>query len=881
MNCEKSDKIVRNFADYLAETDKPGWGAALFMLSTGEKKDLEVVRRWFSGKLSTDNPRFPWSFGYSGPAVCEYYLRTGDESVLPAIQSRCDYLRNTIYNGSWMGRGGANFNYMAGGHMNAASVHCVTFLLMAKECGVNVDERTLQTSLQQFYKYAGHGNVPYGDQFPEGGFTDNGRVGKLAFAMQAAANLIPDGENSVCAKARDISATKSFYSTSWLFHGHTGGGIGELWRGSAMGLVKDKRPKQYRSFMDERRWMYELARTHEGSFAWPAGFNVNYTKGNTGRPCGNYIPLVYTLPRKQLRIFGAPPTQYSQTYKLPERPWGTPADDAFYSLKAGEYAPGKRLDVSKEKIRNGASRAIFARIKSPDVTEETLLKYALHIDQGIRASAMGQIKKRSMDHLILKLLKSKNPRGRHSGVLGVDGLPKPLSKEVVTLLTGMVADSDESWWVVQEALKALSNASADQLAPHMETLEKWLAHDDWWLKAGALQAMSRLVADKRFYKRLIPQIAKVMANNQRPGMHGYFNHIVDSIKNADATAQSFAAKQFSKAYARYPERISAPGGQDMTAGTNYMLQHVATFLAKTPGGFDELYEVSKERFPDKSLPHKELYLQADADRIGPKLQKSMKQLILEELIPEYIGKGHHPQSNRGYLINEATSAEPLQWGFYYRRPRMAELVNLYQRAGIHKYDWQDFGPEWTDMAWHCLSFDPPEKKLPGTGTRYREVTLPEDMENWYKPRFDPKQAGWKTGKQPFGQLNGKLVTDRHECRYDFCRCGEPIHTLWKNEVMLVRHTFDFPKFKEGHRYRLLVGGMSHVNAGDGFRIYVNGELMKERKRGVGKREGAQPLAYYIDKAWWPDFNDGETTIATISFLDIEQNTTKRHFSIWL
>ena len=49
----KSDQIVRNFADYLAENKKSVGigldGAMLFMLSTGEEKDLDVVRRWFSG----------------------------------------------------------------------------------------------------------------------------------------------------------------------------------------------------------------------------------------------------------------------------------------------------------------------------------------------------------------------------------------------------------------------------------------------------------------------------------------------------------------------------------------------------------------------------------------------------------------------------------------------------------------------------------------------------------------------------------------------------------------------------------------------------------------------------------------------------------------
>ncbi|MDX1683260.1 MAG: DNA alkylation repair protein, partial [Phycisphaeraceae bacterium] len=568
-------------------------------------------------------------------------------------------------------------------------------------------------------------------------------------------------------------------------------------------------------------------------------------------------------------------------YDLPDRPWGTAADDVFYSLEAGEYAPGKRFDVSRETIRNGAHRAILERLKNRDVSEETLLGYALHIDQGVRGSAMGQIKRRGLHHLTKKLLKSDDPRGRHAGLLAVDKLPDATSDEVIGLLTAMIEDPDESWWVVMAALNHLQHASADQLAPHIDTIEKWMAHDDWWLKARAVQAATPLAVDKRFHERLLPKIAQIMATNQRPGLNGALRNVAEQAKKADEQVAAFAREQFATAYANYPEVISAPGSQDMTAGTEYMLRSVAHTVAATPGGLDALYDVAKKRFPDVSLPHKELYLQADPKRLGPELQVSMKKIILEDLIPEYIGTGHHPQSNRGYLMNEATSAEPLDWGFYYREPRMAGLVKLYQRAGIDEYNWRDAGPKWNEMSWHYFNFDPPEKKAPGTGTRYREITIPKGMEDWFKPGFNPVVAGWKKGKQPFGQRDGKLVDRLRGCRYDFCRCDTPMQTLWKDEVMLLNGKFKFPTFKEGHRYRLLVGGMSHVRGGDGYRVYVEGKKMFERDRGVGRREGAQPMAYYIDKAWWADFAKDKTTLAAISFLRIEQNHTNRHFSIWL
>ena len=38
-----------------------------------------------------------------------------------------------------------------------------------KECGVNVDQKTLLGALRYWYRFTGHGTVPYGDHRPEGG----------------------------------------------------------------------------------------------------------------------------------------------------------------------------------------------------------------------------------------------------------------------------------------------------------------------------------------------------------------------------------------------------------------------------------------------------------------------------------------------------------------------------------------------------------------------------------------------------------------------------------------------------------------------------------------------------------------------------------------
>jgi len=99
VNCPKSDKIVRELADLLAKQEKPRWGSVLFMLSTGEEKDLDVVRRWMSENKTLGT--YQWHIGYHGIGVCEYYLRTGDKTVLPMIAEAAQMLYTQEFISPW------------------------------------------------------------------------------------------------------------------------------------------------------------------------------------------------------------------------------------------------------------------------------------------------------------------------------------------------------------------------------------------------------------------------------------------------------------------------------------------------------------------------------------------------------------------------------------------------------------------------------------------------------------------------------------------------------------------------------------------------------------------------------------------------------------
>ena len=124
---------------------------------------------------------------------------------------------------------GVGPGYVAGGLMNPAGAQVLTTLLLAKECGVNVDEETLLGSLRFFYRFAGRGTVPYGDHRGEGGLGSNGKDGMIAAAMQIAAGS--QGDVTSYEMARQYLGMSMLTSYPVLVKGHGDEGRGDgIWR---------------------------------------------------------------------------------------------------------------------------------------------------------------------------------------------------------------------------------------------------------------------------------------------------------------------------------------------------------------------------------------------------------------------------------------------------------------------------------------------------------------------------------------------------------------------------------------------------------------------------------------------------------------------------
>ena len=242
--------------------------------------------------------------------------------------------------------------------------------------------------------------------------------------------------------------------------------------------------------------------------------------------------------------------------------------------------------------------------------------------------------------------------------------------------------------------------------------------------------------------------------------------------------------------------------------------------------------------------------------------QALKPIIMDEMVPTFVESAFAANS-RGALKGIVTGNKPERMPLDIRG-ELDTLIDYYDMAGIPDYGWKPFGTKMRNATWSYFSFDPPEKQELEKSDRYREITFPKGMENWFASEFDPAAVGWRSGKSPFGRMGDKLDRLRPRCNGRLCGCCEIPATLWEKEVLLMRQTFDIPPIKQGHAYRLILGGAGCDRSGEGFAIYVNGKLLTKADGGFFRYSGIRGA--YVFNDILPEFKSGKVTISIINFL---------------
>ena len=187
--------------------------------------------------------------------------------------------------------------------------------------------------------------------------------------------------------------------------------------------------------------------------------------------------------------------------------------------------------------------------------------------------------------------------------------------------------------------------------------------------------------------------------------------------------------------------------------------------------------------------------------------------------------------------------------------------------------------------WQYLTFDPAEKKDEPEGDRYREVTLPAGMENWFAPDFDAAKAGWKTGAgslRPEGwqtggadrQLQGSPLRLQHHARHALGQ-GSPAHAPDLRGAQ-VRRRPPLPHRRRRCRSRMVRRRLRPLS---------QRQARREADGGYYK-SGGDARGAFVFNDLLPEFSSGKVTIAVKGFLRQNGHRGKAappsgHMSVWM
>lgn len=783
LNCAKSKKIIKAAAEYYAydpgfrQEHFNGGGipsalACLFLLSTGDDNYLPVVREYFA-RFAKDVTRIgdhTWNNGYNGIACAEYYLRTGDKEVLPILQFYCDDAKERQYFGFGWSHWGSDLNpgYVAGGLVNAAGCQMLTTLLLGKQCGVKVDDKTLLGALKLWYRFAGHGAVPYGDHRPEGGLGSNGKDGMLAAAMRIAMNAEGNTERYEMAMKYLSMSTLTSYPIMIMGHGDEGRGDG-IWRGMGSSHMRDSKPADYHAAMNRLRWFHDLSRRPSGAIGM-AG-----CQGFDDAGSGAGVALAYTAPLKTLAITGAPRSKHAKKFTLPENIWGNQADLAFLSVenarKFSEYGKEDPIEVPFHKFGNAYSDRSAADLTG--VPREEVLKNVHHKRFMIRTQAAKALRITGAFDDLEKLLGDSDPRVRRAALDGMCDYnywfhlgrnpmqPEQFTPGMVEAVVKMLRNKKEALWVTDGALTAMSFMPPETVGKNLDLIMPWTSHDDWWLRQSAFSALATAARDPKLVARVLPTMLEMMSREghtmPRDGMVRKLDILLKDLGPASAAGQQILAAHRKAA----EERKIIPGAR-AGEGEYDVGQSIDVLIRESPAHVLTLAAVMRERlgeFSTKYLVKLVNDLLGAAPNVPDGQRSELEKLLYDEYRPVLVARLKTDSDNLA-LIDAI----------------LALLALKDPDAG-----WQELGKErHADRVWRFITIEPKGEDVlhPREKKRFRNIALPAELQGWFEPGFN--DSGWKQGKAPIGV---GLFGNQH--------MNVPNATPWgDDEFVLMRSTFE-------------------------------------------------------------------------------------------
>jgi hypothetical protein len=186
------------------------------------------------------------------------------------------------------------------------------------------------------------------------------------------------------------------------------------------------------------------------------------------------------------------------------------------------------------------------------------------------------------------------------------------------------------------------------------------------------------------------------------------------------------------------------------------------------------------------------------------------------------------------------------------------------KEGKWNHYWKPVGkvlPE--EQIWRFTSIDATEKKdqMEKTARRFRDITLPAGMENWYMPEFDDSK--WTEGKTPIGKgvlenwAHSGIIFDKYPS------------TWGEGEFLLMRTSFEIEELNyESYR----IAGLAL--RGQGFHLYLNGQKIHTTNSSA---DNPRYGAIFLNKDQIKLLKKGKNVLAAYSN-DLYNPTSSKNFA---
>lgn len=443
---------------------------ALGLLATGEKKYLPIVRDYVRKVAHSSAERDmlnsgdnTWIGAYRNVLLCEYYLATGDDEVLPGLRTQSVILARGVSGvGTWS-HGTADWkqNGLYGppgayGAMNQASMVCALSLVLAQKCELNepfVDE-AVSRALDFLRYYVDKGCVPYGDHPPAPYHDNNGRmsIGAVLFDLT--------GQK----KEAEYFARMTLASYNMREIGHTGHFF--AWQWGALGAARGGQ-EAAQFFTRNTRWFTELERRFDGSAEYQPQLRKDSHKYTNWSAAGSRL-MQYCLPRKALYITG----------------------------KGGSCVTPITGNQMKDVVDSGT-------FDPEGLAEDDLLKALGSWSLLVRQKAAEELGTRDKDVVneLIAMLDSPNRFARYGACLALSYAGRQSSDAVDALMKRIETDEDTTFrYFAVNALKSDSgnrNGLGDAVSKALPWLLKLAANPD--LEQDKTNKMGQQIADVLFY----------------------------------------------------------------------------------------------------------------------------------------------------------------------------------------------------------------------------------------------------------------------------------------------------------------------------------------------------------------------------------------------